>query len=393
MKKKWVKYYLLLGILLMVVLSALCSFTFVRGNVKQAQDKKTFESIYTDTSIDFIVPSPSYTQVGELEKDSNSGISAMVPFFETTSSTRINGNGIKGTTIIFPDEDKIEYSPYGSRRIVSGENSLKAGDAAIDRVFVDKNNVGIGDEVTLSIAGYDYSFVIRAITESNTYYNDGTIAVILSGEQVTQLQNAGIKYSAAYVSASDYDKCKTYLYNDYKPLGRLKDEAEFDSRDAYDQHVQNFNAANWTKEITNCKDNYNSLSVKYDNVEMGIYRNMIIAAIIVFMVIIVYNAILMKSEELKVFFQNYLVKKSGTKAEIKSFYKNGIVFCMVVFIMATAGLYYYVATGLGVKLISSCAFTSGIIIISEIIASLLMLLITSGYVEKHYSLKKENGQA
>lgn len=389
MGKKWVKNYLLLGIILMAVLSAVCSFTFVKNNIQQNQDKRTFESIYTDTSIDFIVPSPSYGQISEIESDSETGIKAITPFYETTTAIDVGGSTARGTTIIIPDEKKIQYTPYCASRIVSGRNDVVAGDAIVDRIFEANNNCKIGDIVSLTIANHAYTFEIRGISETNTYYNDGTIAVILSESQAIELKNGGIKYSAAYVSADDYEKCKAYLYNVYKPYGRLKDASEFENKDAYDQHAQNFETADWTKEITNCKDNYSSLSVKYENVESGIYRNMIIAAIIVFMAVIIFNSVLLRHESFRKFFQSFLIKQSGTKAAIKSFYKNGIVVNAVLFCAVTIAIYCWIASESGIKIFGMEALTSIVMMAVQIIASVLMIFISSGYIEKNYTIKKK----
>ena len=389
MGKKWTKCYLLFGTILMALLSAICSLTFVKSNVQQGQDKKIFESIYVDTSIDFIVPSPSYSQVEEVEQNSETGIAALIPYYETTTAAIVEGKTAKGTIIIFPEESKVQYTPYGSSRIISGKNDIAAGSAIADRIFVEKNDCGVGDTVSLSISDFDYTFIISGVAETNTYYNDGTIAVILTEEQAKQLQDNGVKYSAAYVSASDYEKCKSYLYTDYKPYGRLKEEASFDSKDAYNQHVQNFESADWTKEITNCKDNYSALSVKYENVGSGILMNMVIAAIIVFLAVIIFNSVLLRHEELKKFLQGYLIKKSGTKEEIKRFYRNGITFNSIAFTFVTFALYYWIASTTGAKPFSISMITSLVIMGTQIAASAIMSVSATGYVEKNYTIKKK----
>ena len=388
MGKKWTKCYLLFGTILMVVLSAICSLSFVKNNIQQAQDKKTFESIYADTTIDFIVPSPSYTQVEEIEKSPDTGIAFFTPYYETTTNITVEDKPAKGTTIILPEERKVQYTPYGSSRIVSGQNEIATGSAVADRIFVEKNGCHIGDTVSLRISDHDYTFIISGVAETNTYYSDGTIAVVLSDEQAKQLQDNGLKYSAAYVAASDYEKCKLYLYNDYKPYGRLKNEESFDNKDAYNQHVQNFESADWAKEITNCKDNYSSLSVKYENVESGILRNIFIAAIIVFLVVIIMNSALLRQEELRKFLQGYLIKKSGTKEEIKKFYINGIAINTIAFTAATFAFYYWIASSANLKFFSISLITSMVMIAAQIVASAIMSVVSSRFVEKKYTIKK-----
>ena len=46
MSKKWAKYYLLLGTVIIAAISLIGSMAFVRTNINQAQDKYEFESIY-----------------------------------------------------------------------------------------------------------------------------------------------------------------------------------------------------------------------------------------------------------------------------------------------------------------------------------------------------------
>ena len=56
MKKKRNQCYLLLGTVIMLILACVCTFVFTKDNIKQAEYKHEFESIYTETSIDFIIP-------------------------------------------------------------------------------------------------------------------------------------------------------------------------------------------------------------------------------------------------------------------------------------------------------------------------------------------------
>lgn len=387
MKKKHNQCYLLLGTVIMILLACLCSFVFVKGNLEQAARKDSFESIYTNTTIDYIVPGPSDSQIEELEATKGNGISVVTPYYETTTRVTINGKSVDGTSIIFPFVDKMKYTPYGTARITSGATEVKGGDAIADQAYIDKYVCSIGDEVSLSIAGHDYSFTITSIAETNTYYNNGTLALILTDADARQFADEGIKYSAAYISASDPTACETYLYSDYKPLSRLKDRTEFDSEDTYNQHVINFNEADWSREVTNCQENYRMLSVKYDNVQTGIWANIAIMSAIVALVIIVFNTILLKKESMKTFMKSFLVKKSGTKDAVKSFYRSGIIENAVVFCVATAGLYYLLAIQTHTRMVGLQILNCIIPILVAIVFSAIMIAVSSSYVENHYKVK------
>ena len=387
MKKKRNQYYLLLGTIIMLLVACLCSFVFVKGNLEQASKKNSFESIYVNTTIDYIVPGPSNSQIDELESTEGNGIKAVTPYYETTTAIDINGRSVNGTSILFPFAEKMNYTPYGSARITNGATELKGGDAVVDQAYLDKAGCGIGDTVSISIGDREYTFKITSVAETNTYYNNGTIALILTEDVVHQFEEAGIKYSAAYISADDAAACEAYLYSEYKPLSRLKDRSEFDSEDVYNQHLQNFNDADWSKEITNCQENYKVLSVKYENVQTGIWTNIIIMAIIVGLVIIVFNAVLLTNSDMKSFMKAFLVKKSGTKEAVKAFYKSGITANAVVFCVACASLYVLLATQAHISLLDLQALNCIVLILTAIIVSAIMIGVSRGYVEKHYKVR------
>ena len=387
MKKKRNQCYFLLGTIIMLLVSCLCSFIFIKGNLEQAAQKNSFESVYVNTSIDFIVPGPSNSQIEELENTIGNGIKAITPYYETTTTIDINGSSINGTTILFPFAGKMEYTPYGPARITSGATELKGGDAIVDQTYIEKNGCSINDKVSISIAGQDYTFQITSIAETNTYYTSGTIALILTEVEARQLEEAGIRYSAAYVSADDMSACESYLYSEYKPLSRLKDRSEFDSEDVYNQHLQDFNEADWTKEITNCQENYKILSVKYENVQTGIWTNIVIMAIIVAVAIIVFNALLLTNSGIKSFMKAFLVKKSGTKESIKAFYKSGITANVIVFCIACIGLYAFLANQARVPLLNLQAMNCILPVLTAIITSVIMIGVSGSYVEKHYKVK------
>lgn len=387
MKKKRNQCYLLLGTIIMLLVACLCSFVFVKGNLEQAAKKNSFESIYVNTTIDYIVPGPSNSQIDELESSENNGIKAVTPYYETTTAIDINGRSVNGTSILFPFAEKMNYTPYGSARITNGATVLKGGDAVVDQAYLDKVGCGIGDTVSISIGDREYTFKITSVAETNTYYNNGTIALILTEDVAHQFEEAGIKYSAAYISADDAAACEAYLYSEYKPLSRLKDRSEFDSEDVYNQHLQNFNDADWSKEITNCQENYKVLSVKYENVQTGIWTNIIIMAIIVGLVIIVFNAVLLTNSDMKSFMKAFLVKKSGTKEAVKAFYKSGITSNAVVFCVACAALYILMATQAHISLLDLQALNCIVPILTAIVVSAIMIGVSRGYVEKHYKVR------
>lgn len=389
MSKKWAKYYLLLGTVIIAAISLIGSMAFVRTNINQAQDKYEFESIYINTEIDFIIPSPSYAQISEIQTEAN-GIEVVKPYYETSAALSVNEQTCKGTALIFSDADNLDVTPYGSKRMISMAEEVQSGTAVIDKMFAETNGCVIGDTITISIDNTAYKFTVVGISENNTYCSDGSVALFLSSEDATVFETIGIKYSAAYIKATDLSKCKNYLLEDYKPFGRLKDKEDFKSEDTYNEHLENFSNADWSKEITLCSENYETLSVKYQNVPSSILRNTLIYAIIVFVVFCVFNSVMLKNDTLRSYFKMYIVKGNGTKDRIYRFYRNGIVWNVIVFIVANA---------------ICCAFWMQEAVLSNpldgvlgvliptavaVIVSIIMLPVSRKNINKHYSAKRNS---
>ena len=391
MNKKWRSTFIL-AILMMALISCVCSMTLLKSNLENALAKHEFESIYLDTSIDYIIPSPTTQQIAEIESNEANGIKAITPYYESKMDVSCNGKSVKSSVILLPDVSKLGYTPYSAARIISNKEKLGGGDAVIDKAYSEKSGIKIGDVVSVSIAEENYTYTVKAIAETNTYYQDGTILLVLTGNQASLFEENGLKYSAAYVSASDRSKCEQYLYTEYKPLGRMKDRSEFDSEETYQQHVLNFNDADWTKEITDCSKNYETTSVKYTNVEAGSYINIAIISVIAFVMMLVFNIIALKRDENMKFMRNFIIKKSGTKQEIKAFYKKGIRATGFSYIVVSIVVYALLVYMMKVQPLNMQIL--GVIIPTSLvcIAGLFLAGHVDSFVEKNYTIKKKPNQ-
>ena len=337
MRKLSFSRYGILGTVVMLFVAIFCSVAFMQGNLKQAAEKADYEWTY-DNAIDFIVPGPSFSQVEELEKEDN-GIAVVTPYAETKATFSLNQKAAEGTVLLFPYGDKMKYTPYSEKSVIEGNHDTSGGSALVDKSFYEKNGCAVGDIVTISVFGHNYSFTIKAITKTNNYY-DGTLALILTDTDFAQMKKDGIKYSAAYINASDVNKCRNFLNTSYKPLSRLKERSAFSSDDVYKQHVDNFNSADWSKEITDCHDNYLQTSVKYVNIDPSIRNNIIAMSVVLILVILAFNTMLLRSDKLQQKLKKLMAKDTTVK-DIQRFYCSGIRMNTIVLCIALVLLYLY----------------------------------------------------
>ena len=370
MKKSWSKLYFFIYSFLFLLLTIITILGFYSPIITSIINKYNFESIYINTDYDFIIPSPSFDQISKLENSSN-GIEVVTPYYAFTTHIKVENHDVQSNVILLDDYSKINYTPYNEKRIIKGAIEKKSNIAVIDDSFKKQNNCNIGDNISFTIKEKSYSFVVVAISENNPDY-DGSIALMLDLDLSREINDNIFKYSAAYVRSSNYDVCNNYLMNEYKPLGRLKSKECFDNEEAYNTHVSNFYNADWSQEITNLKENYKSLSVKYDKVPYNAFINTIIMCLIFTLFILFFNIIAIVLPKQKGLFKDLLVKKKGNLNDIISFYYKGnlwvlfvsilIIVFGITFVNLLSSSFSYFSLTLSYSIAPVCAIIGAIII-------------------------------
>lgn len=340
--KKLKNSFLIGGVVVLAVLAILSALTLGGSAISSLSEKYDFESTYTNTTIDFIIPSPNDQQIAELEQSTETGISVIVPYYTTDASVSINSaTENKSSIMLFTSAEKMDATPYCSKRILTGVTA-QAGEAVVDHRYAEQYGVAVGDSITFSILGTAYDFNVVAISETNQSYDSGSIAVVLSAEQNQSIIEQGANYSGAFVVATDIEVAEVFLLNDYKPLGRMKDRSDFDSDEAYNQHVENFNAADWSKEITVYADNFSALSVNYLNTETAAKTSIYIICAIAAIGIIGYTICMLASKKIKSALK-IVARKTKDWAAIKKQYNGGIVAITIAFLAAYIATLYFTA--------------------------------------------------
>ena len=84
----------------------------------------------------------------------------------------------------------------------------------------------------------------------------------------------------------------------------------------------------------------------------------------------------------------FLVKKSGIKDAIKGFYRSGIIMNTIVFCIVNIALYIFLTLQVHISPLDHLQVLNCIIpILTAIIAAVVMIGISSGYVDKHYKVR------
>lgn len=387
--KRWLFSYLFVGSLVSIVLSLTCLFSLYKPSLVSSFEKYDFESIYQNTPIDFIVPSPSFEQIEELEKADN-GIEKVTPYYSFSMEVKNGTQSFKSNALIFDDSNKLGFTPYDEARIIKGNYVSESFIAIADSKYASKNGFSVGDTISAEICSERLTFKLSALSEDNPFL-DGSIALVIPQETSKNVIQPQYPYGGAYITANNYNQCKDFVKTEYKPLGRLKSRSDFDSDAAYEAHLKNFNSADWSQEITDMRENYSSLSNRYANVGKGLIRNTILFSSVIGISLLVFNLILCFLPSLRGFFGELHLKKSLSISKINGFYAYGSLYSGVItIVIISIGMLLMTVSQNPVKLFSDFWRLSLWPLAAIAIVSLLNVLIDFLIIKRWFSIKHDN---
>lgn len=317
----WSRHRLFLTLIVSAAVAFVGSFLFVYPGIAQQANYYNSQSMYKNTDIDFIAPEPSYEQVDDLP--GTRGIDKVFPFFLTKTQVEVNGKS-RTTTVLLSDRfENLDITMYDDPRLVEESRTEYDNPILVDWQFCHDTSAGIGDMVSFSIGGEMREYRIYAIYETNSIYDGGAIIAEISEEQKNSIaansNNNG--YSGMYISASDYNACRTYLTTEYRPLGRLKDRSQFSDDEQYQVHYDAIMSSGYANEITDFR-------VREEGLNQGGGTVMPwIGAILAAVILIAFNVAMARRGCEKVYFKKQCIPKG---INVKPYYTTSFL-CEIIF--------------------------------------------------------------
>ena len=321
----WTRHRLVPVLIVTIVVALITGLLFVFPSISQQAANYNNQSIYKNTDIDFIAPEPSEDQI--LELSSTNGIDKIFPFYITKTAVNVNGAS-RTTTILLSDRfENVDITMYNDNRLIEKSSVEYDNPILVDWQFCRETSSGIGDKISFTMSGSLVEYTIYAVYETNSIYDGGAILAHLTAEQkasiVATSKNSG--YSGMYISANDYNACRTFLTTDYRPMGRLKNRAQFDSDEQYQTHYDAIMSSSYANEITDFRVRENSLDNSTSS--MMIWIGAVLAAAIV----AVFNIIMARRGCEKGYFQKQCIPKGR---DVISYYKISFIVESILFIIA-----------------------------------------------------------
>lgn len=300
-----VKYFLknraVYSIVLAVLIGIFSTFLFVQPSAETRSENLLLTSVYENSDIDYDIPSPTKSQLAEIE--ALDFVDDAFGYYFTDGSLKVGSKSVK-TKIIFGDDlDSLGITMYNEDRLIyTSQDGLYENPLYVDYDFYTKNKLSIGDTVYFN----NIEFQIGRVYETNSYYGSATF-IPLVGAQKTYIESITKSYSGAYLKVNDGTKAEAYLRN-YKPLGRLKDKSDFATDTEYQTHYNSWNNASYYNEITSFSSKLASANVKTE-------ANYTLGFIISAVVMVIVNVILSIRKNERIYFY-----KKKNKASVGGYY-------------------------------------------------------------------------
>ena len=288
--KLWIKNRAFIGIFLAIITSILLSLIVVKTTVDTINSSYKKNSLAMNSEISFQIPSPSKTQIKDLEK---SGVISEAFAYYFTETKAVIGKKSYDISLLMSDTMKnIDFTMYSKSRLIESDASGNNTDYAyIDYSFASRTGLKIGDKITVNLAGKTFELTVSRIYEDNSVFDKTPILCEYSGIQKKIYEEAvnHISYSGAFVKCDDFSKAQSAFQN-YIPEGKLRARNEFDSDSAFNSYNNSIKTSNYAKEIIS----YDSTFIKdeYNSEKNGACSKFIMGLLIFIIVIFIENLIL-----------------------------------------------------------------------------------------------------
>jgi len=327
----WTRHRLLPSLILAVALAVVTVFLFVSPYVEQQASSYNAQSVYKNSDIDFIVPEPSFDQVSELP--GTNGVDKVFPFYLTKTEVKVNGKS-RTTTVLLSDQfENVGMTMYNDSRLLGKSSGDVDNPIFVDWQFSKDTSAKVGDTISFALGGNTVEFTIAAVYETNNIYDGGAILAEITQDQKDAVaENANSNgYSGAYISATDYNACRSYLTTDYRPLGRLKNRDQFESEEQYNTHYDAIMSSGYANEITDFRVRENDLDSKQSSLMI------LVGALLEAVILIVFNVIMANRGCEKGYFKKHCIPKGQN---VKSYYTISFLFEMIASIILFIGVMF-----------------------------------------------------
>ncbi len=340
---------------LVAVLMVVLMLGFVVPHIGAAAENRCKTGVYADSDIDYDIPQPSETQLAEIA--ALPFVDAVFGYYYTESTVTVRGKPAPAHILFSAHLDALAHTMYSPARLIAAYHGMAENPVYIDEAFARQTNLKLGDELLLR----GIVFQVARIYETNAYYTSA-IFMPLTGAQKELVENTSDSFSGAFLMVNDPAAAEAWLTG-YKPMGRLKDRALFDTEAAYQMHYTQWAQSSYANEIT-------SFAVRLRAVPVQTTRPVVLGAVLVGLVLLCGSGMLFFTQE-----KAYFAARKVKRGRLWFYGWTALTETGMMTIGAVVGLWYAVAHAGSYcppAVIADTAVTLAVMVLSTAVVGLLL---------------------
>ncbi len=308
-------------IIILVVLNLLIGFN---GYTNKEENYQKQISVYEDSTFDFVCPSPSKQQVIDLSHLDH--ISNVTGYYQSEFSGEVKGKSFSKQNILLLDDIKeSENTIFNSQRLLEG-NDVIDNVVYIDDNFASRFDMNLGDVVSISYLGSSINYTVSKVFKSSNNEN-GLLMVEYSGaikDKIESNRDKPLTYSACTITSKNISNTRSYLKDNYKAMGLLKDRSEFENDEQYQIHYNSFYNTDYTKLIEDNEMHLSSIIIEEkDSVTTNLIIFIVISIVSALLIAIINIILAIKIDKINVFIEK--IRKGSLITSYTTFYKSNFI--------------------------------------------------------------------
>lgn len=224
--------------------------TFLPKYDKNKEQSNRITTVYTNSKIDFIIPSPSEQQVQEMKAMEH--VNGVFACYSLYSEFVFNGKSIDESVLLVEDVSDLENTMFKQDRLLKKNGAFRDQSLLIDETFASQHKLSLGSEVVWHLSDTEtVTLVVDAIYYENVL-DSVRVVVFNAGVQKAVIDrytaNNPLKISKAYIDSSNLELTNEVLKT-YQPLGMLKSPEDFSLLIDYENYLKDFNSRDYYRQI------------------------------------------------------------------------------------------------------------------------------------------------
>lgn len=190
------------------------------------------ENYYDKIGVDFIIPSPWYSQIKEIQE--MSFINSITPYFLHKKKISSAEKTIEINLISVENGADLTFTAYSEKVLIKGSKLTSNGIILDERASV-ALNANVGDKVTIGFGTKKISFDVSGIVENNRFSTKPSACIYLTKTilDIYKKENSNLAYAHAFVSSNSVSEAEEYFSTEYRAIGKVGERSWYDSDSEY----------------------------------------------------------------------------------------------------------------------------------------------------------------